>query len=194
MCTFYLNLLVTQLLQHQNFNLDLGRPCPSAVIRRSNEFKDFWCHKGVKVSLSVTLCNIYIIPQLAYLHFFLFFVNFLRCLCPRIAALLFPLFLLPRARCLCHRLKYFSWCNLHVGVMGDLLIEFFWTKVSLQLPRKRPNSSPSFSAFSITQSEMFMPMTEIFFLVQTPCRIDGRPLDWIFLNKSFPSTSSKTAK
>jgi hypothetical protein len=35
----------------------------SAVIRRSNEFEDFRCHKSVKVSHSVTQCNIYIIPN-----------------------------------------------------------------------------------------------------------------------------------
>jgi hypothetical protein len=54
---------------------------PLAVIIRSNEFEDFRCHKSVKVSDSVTLCNIYIILQLAYLHFFCFFVNFLLLWC-----------------------------------------------------------------------------------------------------------------
>jgi hypothetical protein len=49
---------------------------PSAVIRRSNEFEDFRCHEGVKVSQGVAVCHIYIIPQFAYLHF-LHFVNFL---------------------------------------------------------------------------------------------------------------------
>jgi hypothetical protein len=50
----------------------VGAPTvPSAVIKRPNEFEGFRCHKTVKVTHSVTLCNIYIIPQLAYLHFFL---------------------------------------------------------------------------------------------------------------------------
>jgi hypothetical protein len=54
---------------------------PSVVIRRSNEFEDFRFHKDVKVTHSVTPCNIYIIPQVAYLHFVLLFVNFLMLWC-----------------------------------------------------------------------------------------------------------------
>jgi hypothetical protein len=49
----------------------VGAPTvPLAVIKRFNEFVDFWCHKGVQVSHGVTVYHIYSIPQLANLHFF----------------------------------------------------------------------------------------------------------------------------
>jgi hypothetical protein len=45
---------------------------PLAVIKRSNEFEDFRCLVGVKVSQGVAVCHIYSIPQLACLQFFAF--------------------------------------------------------------------------------------------------------------------------
>jgi hypothetical protein len=39
---------------------------PSAVISKSNELNNFWCHKNIKVSHIVTMCHIHLISQLAY--------------------------------------------------------------------------------------------------------------------------------
>jgi hypothetical protein len=51
---------------------------PSAVIRGSTDFEDFWCHILVKVSYSIALCHIYFISQMAilghFLHFFQLFM------------------------------------------------------------------------------------------------------------------------
>ena len=49
----------------------VGAPTvPSAVIWGSNELEAFMCHIGVTVSHSVTMCQIYFIPQLANFLFF----------------------------------------------------------------------------------------------------------------------------
>jgi hypothetical protein len=48
---------------------------PSAVIRGSIGFKDFWCHRRVKVSHNVTMCHIYLISLLAFFAFLHFFVS-----------------------------------------------------------------------------------------------------------------------
>jgi hypothetical protein len=56
-------------------------------------------------------------------------------------------------------------------------------KVFPQLPWKRLNSYSPFSTSSITRSEMFMPQTEIIFVRQSCCRIDGQPPDWILGTK-----------
>jgi hypothetical protein len=52
---------------------------PADVIRRSNEFEDFWCHRagrGVKVSQSVTVCHIHFISHLSYFCKKSAFLNF----------------------------------------------------------------------------------------------------------------------
>jgi hypothetical protein len=48
-------------------NKQVGAPtAPSAIIRESNEFEDFRCHRGVIVSQNDSVCRIYLIFQLAY--------------------------------------------------------------------------------------------------------------------------------
>jgi hypothetical protein len=57
--------------------------------------------------------------------------------------------------------------------MAGFQIEFSAKKRFLFTPLKTAELEPFAFPNSITQSEMFMPQIEIFFVMQSPSRIDG---------------------
>jgi hypothetical protein len=83
--------------------------------------------------------------------------------------------MVPQDHCQCRQ----TWCRID-GQPPDWILS---TKVSSQLLWKRRNTNPSFLATAITWIEMFIAQTEIFFWMQSPCRIDGRTLNWILSRK-----------
>jgi hypothetical protein len=65
------------------------------------------------------------------------------------------------------------------------------TKVFPQFSQKRWMETLLFTN-SITQTEIFLPKTKIFFVIQSLCRIDSWPPNWILSRKVFPHLSQKT--
>jgi hypothetical protein len=72
------------------------------------------------------------------------------------------------------------------GINGRTSDWILSTKVSPQLTWKRTNENPSLPATANTRSEMFMPGTDFFLLMQSSCGINSQTPDWILRTKVSP--------
>jgi hypothetical protein len=74
--------------------------------------------------------------------------------------------------------KIIFWMQSPCRLKAGLKIEYSAYKSSLNCLENSRIGSLIFDN-SITRSEMFMPQTNIFFWMHSPCGIDGWPWDWI---------------